>query len=269
MPNVWGKGALRHGTYKRHSVDRDVKFWVGWTAINTFLNSIQNQKGKQVATVAFKVAGRITEALSLRAENFSVTDDLVIVKNYHILKRWKKKDTIIECGRCKTLNDKFTVECSNCHANLVYGGKKHYVTEKVDAIRLPFFFPMNEPLTEELLEVVDQAKKGLLFPSPYSDGTEPYTRSWAYKLIATKQVGTAVGLDHGYNHLLRAYRMSQLGQEKDQPWKRERFSKAQIKTFTGITKDETVEKYTKEVGTYVENYGIELSPEQLGKIMKE
>jgi ribosomal protein L37E len=249
--NVWGKGGIYAGRYKRHSVDRDVRFYVGWKVLGELFDKIQNPEYKKVGLFAFKTAGRITETLGCTKEMFVVDEGqgFVLVRNFPILKRWKAVDKEIVCERCGKVNLKFDVQCSTCGANLLVSGKRRFKTQRVDEIRLPFYIPLKEPYTSDMLPVIQNAEN-YLFPSPYTE--KPYTRQWAWNVI--KEYGKVVGLKSLYNHWFRAQRLTQLGNEYG-------FDRDELKAFSGIKKDETLEKYAKKIATYMHKMGLMNTPQ--------
>jgi ribosomal protein L40E len=170
----------------------------------------------------------------------------ILVRNFPILKRWKAVDKYIICERCGTKSPKFETVCANCSANLLVTGKRHFKTERVPEIRLPFYIPLKEALTADMLTVLERKEdKEILFPSPYTG--KPYTRQWAHNAI--KQYGSLVGLDSLYNHWFRAQRLTQLGNEYGFDWD-------ELKAFSGIKKDETLDKYAKKIATYMHKMGL-------------
>ena len=40
-PNIWGENGLREGEYKRHSVQENVYFFVGWKKIDKLFNAFK------------------------------------------------------------------------------------------------------------------------------------------------------------------------------------------------------------------------------------
>jgi len=245
--NVWGKGGKREGEYHRHSVDRDVRFFVGWKVLTELLEKA-DPRYREVGLFAFKTAGRITETLSLTADMFVIDQraGFVLVRNFPILKRWKAVDKFIICERCGAGSSKFETVCGGCGANLLVTGKRRYKTERVPEKRLPFYIPIKEALTANMLAVLEQRiGNEVLFPSPYTG--KPYTRQWAHNAI--KEYGSVVGLDSLYNHWFRAQRLTQLGNEYG-------FDRDELKAFSGIKKDETLDKYAKKIQTYMKKMGL-------------
>lgn len=251
--NVWGKGGIRVGSYRRHSVDRDVRFFVGWKVLGELLQTVRHERYREVGLFAFKTAGRITETLSCTKDMFVVDEQagFILVRNFPILKRWKAVDKLIVCERCGKQNLKFEVQCVSCGANLLVSGKRRFKTEKVDELRLPFYIPLKEQYSLDMFPVISKANKYLL-PSPYSGSNEPYSRQWAWNAI--KEYGRVVGLPSLYNHWFRAQRLTQLGNEYG-------FDRDELKAFSGIKKDETLDRYAKKIAAYMHKMGLANPPQ--------
>jgi len=270
--NVWGKGGLREGEYHRHSVEQDILSFCGWEKLGNLFEALRkrNDAYADVALTAFKLAGRINEVLPLdgRITKFEIQDEYIAVVNYYILKRYVKlKDKngdplcVVTCKRCETVNDQYSVQCSKCGANLIFAGKRKYQTVKKIETRLPFFIPRDEPFDEEFVRIV-KGKEGLLFPSPDSRRKgKCYSYGWAYDNI--KNFGCVVGLDTLFNHWFRGERLMQLRNEKD-------FDKGQLKDFSGILTDKTLDHYTKSVESYAnKKLRLGISPEDLERYRRE
>jgi len=233
--------------YNRRSVERDVDTFCGWQTLTEIVNTTDRHITQDLIATGFKVAGRISETLQLKKEMFELhpENNQIIVRRFPILKRYKAVDSYIECGRCKEWNNKFDVECGNCGANLIHGGKRHYVTKPLPFYRKPFTFPYDEKLNEFLFRRLEQSDD-LLFVN--LDTGRPYSRQWAYTQI--RPLGEKVGLGHHlYNHWLRAERLSQLGEEYG-------MDELELKGFTAITKSETISRYAKKYKSYAEKMGI-------------
>lgn len=239
------KGYWATHKYSRHSVDRDVEDFVGWEKLTKMFNAIRRPVIRDIAIATFKVAGRITEGLGLRKKMFTITEKEIKISNFYILKRWKSVDVKIICLKCKTINGRYEKECSNCGANLIYGGKKKHITEPIKVKRQPFYMNINEQFSADLIRMVENAKD-LLFPSPYTK-VKPYSRQWVY--LNMRDLGHIVGLDSLYPHWLRAQRLSQLGGER-------KFDELELKLFSGIVKGETLIKYVKKTRSYREKLGL-------------
>ena len=235
-----------------------MKFWIGWKALDELYGKIESQVYRKVGIFAFKLAARITETLNVTAENFTVVPDsnFIFVRDFPILKRWKAIDKVIVCQRCGLRNNKFDVSCSGCGANLVHSGKRKFITERQVIYRQPFFIKLNEPLSQEMASFL-QDKKGPLFPSPYGTG-KAYTRQWAYNVV--KEYGGAVGLDVLYNHWFRSERLMQLVTEY-------KLNKDELKAFTGIIKDETLDHYVKYIQPYTEKFGLHITSEKFTELI--
>jgi hypothetical protein len=238
-------------TYSRHRVDRDIQEFIGWKELGKIFDAIPNETIRDVEVTAFLLAGRITEVLGCYKGMFVIQEDRkrMMVKDYSILKRWKSLDYVVVCKRCNTSNEKFEVICKNCGANLIYGGEKKHKTERVQQKRLPFYFPLNEKCVPFLIKRLDHSTN-LLFPSPLSNGLKPYSRKWAYAVLArNEQLGAIAGLDHLYNHWFRAQRLMQLGNERG-------LDEMELMAFSGIVKSETLSRYSKKVHSYLDKMGI-------------
>ena len=273
--NIWGAAGKYAGQYKRHAVDKDVDYFIGWKKLDElfcafktrelegFDPKVKREQHKycDVVVVAFKLATRITEALQTRAEWFTVfkDDGLIMVKDFPILKRWKALDKSIKCGRCGHINDKFEGVCVQCGANLLIAGKKVFETKHLDAFRRKFFIKINEKYSDKLIEIIEEKKTGLLFPSPdcRREG-RPYTRGWAYSFV--KNYGEVVGMDKLYNHYFRAQRLMLLNIEMG-------YTRDDLKMFTGIIEDKTLDHYIKNVQSYVNKLIPNISTERLAEMM--
>jgi len=252
------EGHWKTHKYYRHSVDSDVQEFVGWNRLKQLFDAMPNLTIRDVEVAAFLTAARITEALALRKNMFMIQPEKrqIAVKDFVILKRWRKVDMTIICRKCDMENGKYEVVCEKCGANLIYAGKKKFVTEKVEKKRLTFYIPLNEAFIDLLINRVKDSKDWL-FPSPYTG--RPYTRQWAYSLI--KPLGDLVGLKSAdpkkegepnlYNHWFRAQRLMQLGNEYG-------FDEMELKAFSGIVKIETLSKYAKKVKSYKGKMGLDV-----------
>jgi hypothetical protein len=277
MPNLWGKGGIYEGKYKRHSVDHDVNFFIGWNKLEELFDAFETRKLEgfehytkhhkycDVGLVAFKVAGRITEALRTRAEWFTIYEHerVIVVRDYPILKRYKAVDVEIKCKRCKVINNKYETACTACGANLITAGTKHYTTVPVIEYRQPFFIKIDEMYSDRLIELIKNTQSGLLFPSPDKRRKDmPYTRAWAYNFV--KNYGKVVNLDNLYNHYFRAQRLMQLRVEAG-------FTKEDLKMFTAIKSDKTLDHYIKDIQSYTRKLlnGVDIPPEIFAKMVEK
>ena len=238
-------------TYTRHGVDRDVQEFIGWKKLGQVFDAMPNENIRDVEVTAFLLAGRITEVLGCYKGMFEIQEDRnrIMVKDYDVLKRWKSLDYVVVCKRCETVNDKFEVVCKNCGANLIYGGEKKHKTEKLEYKRLPFYFSLKEKPVSMLINRIERSDH-LLFPSPFYAGKRPYSRKWAWAILArNKQLVSITGLDHVYNHYFRAQRLMQLGNELG-------LDEMELMAFSGILKSETLRRYSKKVHSYLDKMGI-------------
>jgi len=70
---------------------------------------------------------------------------------------------------------------------------------------------------------------------------------------SAREYGSVVVLDSLYNHWFRAQRLTQLGNEYG-------FDRDELKAFSGIKKDETLDKYAKKIQTYMKKMGLSNMP---------
>lgn len=239
-------------------MDNDITEFIGWDKLNDLFRAMPNETIRDVQIASFLMAARITETLNSTKNMFNIALDegYIEVKDFVVLKRWRKVDTVIICGRCQKVNDKFETQCIQCGANLVYGGHKKYITEKLEKKRLPFYIPLSERFVPLFIKRI-QSSNLWLFPSPYT--SRPYTRQWAYTMI--KPLGNLVGLKsmnpkrrneaNLYNHWFRGQRLMQLGNEYG-------FDEMELKAFSGIVKSETLSRYVKKIRSYRIKMGLKL-----------
>ena len=244
LPSVWTKE-----TYSRLSVDRDVKQWCGWNNLKRYFTEIKNPLTRDVAVVEFSLMARVNEALSATSSLFRVEDSSILVTGLVLEKRWRKKGVELMCGECGSINQARAVQCASCGANLLVLGKKHFITEKIETVRIPFWFPKKEPQTKWL---IDRLKKhdGLLFPE--LQGNNPrYGRRTAYNLLreTDRLAQKYLGVPHAWNHLFVALRGHCLGEEYD-------MDEIELKNFSSRVKSETVGKYVKKRLSYQRKMGI-------------
>lgn len=251
---MWGIGGSHAGQYHRHSVDRDIKGFLGWTNLQKLIGALETRsiEYRDVGITAFLCAGRITETLRSQKGMFRIFNKFIVVDEFPLLKHWKKKDVTLICTRCGTENLKYEALCTSCNANLVFSARKKWETEKLDVKRNRFFIPRTNKLTDVLANRIEQSED-ILFPSPYKR-KGPYSRQWAYNII--KDFGDIVGLDGLYNHWFKAQRLMQLGNEDG-------FDEAELKAFSGIMKSETLSKYVKKIESYTKKMGLEIDPKLL------
>jgi len=266
----WGKldGNGEHiHPYVRHSVEKDVLSFCGWDNLENLFQRLdwRNSVMRDVGIIAFKMAGRINEILPLDNTKtvFDVQPKYIAVINFYILKRYdkilnreKKPIYHITCGRCGTENDMYEVACTKCNANLIHGGKKHFKTKPRIDTRQPFFIPRDEPFDKEFVRIITE-RKGLLFPSDDERRMgKPFSYGWAYHHIT--KIKLAENEMAWWNHRLRGERLMQL---------RERgFDSGELKNFSAILSDKTLEHYTKGIMTYANNkLNIGITPNELAE----
>lgn len=219
--SIWGINSTLKRKLERHSVERDVRSFIGWNKLNEIIDAAKNighngvRNAGFVATL-FECGGRVSETLMLKPSMFSVLKGcqpkLIMVENMPLLKRYKKLSDF--------LDDK---------------GHKHYKTERINATR-DFSFRVDEPLVKPMADWIIHAldnRLELLFPSPYTE--KPLTRKWAYQLI--DKIGSRVGLEL-YPHWFRSQRASQMASEYD-------FREASLLEWFMWEKWETAKKYAK------------------------
>jgi len=194
---------------------------------------------------AFATCGRINEVLPLTHQNFTVSPGFIEVHDMLLSKRWKKEDTTIECMRCHTMNEKFEPVCTNCGANLVFAGKKHYKTCKVDALRKPFRFPRSELTTPYVLRRL-HVEHAFLFQNPNTG--KPITDRCA--LTHLTKIGQKMRIPLGlWNHRFRSERLKQLVEDYH-------FSKEDLKQYSGIVEDSTLDMYAGTTEPYEKKMGL-------------
>ena len=246
MPSVWTKG-----NYKRLSVERDLLQWCGWKQWQTFLRAIPNPLTRDVIATEFSVMGRVTEALTAHTKMFKIKADHILVSGLALEKRWRKISVQLQCRECNFVNEPRAVQCAGCGANLLVLGKKHYVTEKLNTVRIPFWFPIKEPQTTYLIDRIN-THDGLLFPELNIEGQHRENgRKIAYTLM--RQIDPLakeyLGVPHCWNHLFVAERGHCLGEEYD-------MDELEIKSFSSRVKSETVSKYVKKRLSYRRKMGL-------------
>jgi hypothetical protein len=247
MPKIWKKGE-----YKRLSVDRDFLAWCGWPKFSELLSQIETPLTRDLVVTAFSTMGRINEVLSLRSEMFDVNSNRILVTGMPVEKRWKKLGTELICTRCKQISNIYETVCKNCGANLIASGKKHFLTEKIKMVRIPFWFPAKEPQTPLLIDRI-KIHEGLLFPElNRPDRGERYGRSMSYIRMREidEPVKTILKVPHAWNHLWVAVRGHCIGEEYD-------MDLLEIQNFSTRVKAETVGKYVKKRLSYAHKMGIE------------
>lgn len=155
MSDYW----LQH-KYYRLSVKDFVEEFCGWTALKELVNFAAPDRDRAFFCALFSTGGRVSEVLSLKAENFSIVEDekLMIVRNMRLVKRYKKLSEYMDAE-----------------------GHHRWTTELTPKTRKTFPIFLGEPLAQIFYSYL-QNKEGLLFPSPYIID-RPLSRFWAYKLV--------------------------------------------------------------------------------------
>lgn len=198
---VWNRPERR---YRRHSVERDVQEFVGWSTMMRLIEIPRSLFLRGLVSALFLTGGRISEVLSLRKENFVYpqNEGIILVKGKRLVKRYRKIDAYVECRNCGSRNERWNKACVNCGLDLVKFGRNRWVTEKINAVRIPFPISMSEPYAPYLLRYVAHVED-YLFLNPYTQ--KPYTRSWAYSQVRElgKQIVPPMEL---YGHWFRAQR---------------------------------------------------------------
>lgn len=246
---IWKKGE-----YHRLSVDRDLLAWCGWPKFSQLLSQIPNPETRDLVVAAFSTMGRINEVLQLRSEMFDTNPNRVLVTGMPVEKRWKKLGTQLICTRCQQVSNVYETVCPKCQANLLASGRKHFLTEKIKMVRIPFWFPTKEPQTPFLLDRIN-SHKGLLFPDLNKlDRSERYGRSMAYIRMREidEPVKTILKVPHAWNHLWVAVRGHCIGEEYD-------MDLLEIQNFSTRVKAETVSKYVKKRLSYAHKMHINVS----------
>lgn len=235
---------------------------MGWQTLTKILHlaeqirtTLPQKMLAYLIAVSFAGAFRINEALVLKKENFTIKQKSVEVKGALLSKRWKKKDTVIICRRCGEENEKFEVICQKCGANLIMGGgRKRYVTEKVDAVRGTFEFPRREITTDYILECLENTRTEFLFENPFLH--QPVSDSWALWHLAGKNNMNNLTLKIGFdlwNHRFRAERLTQLGMPRPVGYE---FDEGELHAFSNIVESKTLRRYVKKKANYMQKMGI-------------
>jgi len=230
------------GEYSRHSVEKEVLNWMGWTKLLTLIKCAEdlptNFDDKLVfadgLAVGFATAGRINEWTRLKTSNFYEYDNYFEVKDMIVEKRYKKVDHVILCRRCLVENQKFEVICVKCGANLIYAGRRKWKTTPVAMTRIPFKFPKTEPTTvyvQRRLALAKQKGWSNLFHNPATD--KPITDVCFYEHFVL--AGERAGMEM-WPHRQRAERCKQLSEEYES-------TKDDLKRFTMIITDKTLAIY--------------------------
>lgn len=248
---VWSKRP-----YHRRSVERKVFRFMGWDRLLNIIRALEKEPTSfddqlvfaDYCAVAFATAGRISEVLKLKPENFIEREDHFEVVNMFVHKRYEKVAYQILCKRCKTLNEPFEVICRSCGANLVMGGgERKWITRPIKMFRKPFKIPKKEATTKFLirrLQIAEENGYPYLFYNPYKK--RPITDSCIYTHFTN--VGKIVGIEL-WPHRLRAERCKQLVEEYG-------FTRDDLKEFTMIIAEKTLDVYAGTSVPYERKMGI-------------
>lgn len=242
-------------TYQRHSVEREVLRFMGWQNLVKMIKVAEKSATSfadkllfaDALAIGFATAGRVSAWSRLKHENFVEHPDYFEVRDMLLFKRYKKLDHVIVCRRCGLENPKFEVVCKKCGANLVYGGRKKWKTMPLSMVRFPFKFPKDEATTPYILRRLSIAKSEgypYLFYNPRTK--KSITPTCFYDHFV--EVGEKVGLDM-WPHRERAERCKQLREEYE-------FTKDDLKRFTMIVADKTLDVYAGTSVPYEKKMGI-------------
>jgi len=84
-------GYWRGHKYKRHSVERDVEEFAGWSLLNKMVKKARARDAAFIAT-AFETGGRVTEVRMLERKNFDLENPKVIlVRDMRVVKRFHRQ----------------------------------------------------------------------------------------------------------------------------------------------------------------------------------
>lgn len=158
-------GYWKDHEYFRRSVIKDIKGFVGWKELKQLSKKLKNNRDKALLYATYTTGGRISEVVQLKPENFNSQKNTVIINDMPLQKKYKKTGSWIESVETKPDNELDRLYIENKETGM--WERKRYNTQKIDAIRNPFAFPINEPFVEDLLSWVDKSDR-YLFPG-YKD----------------------------------------------------------------------------------------------------
>ena len=148
-----------HGTYVRHSVDRDVLEFEGWEALLARYDRIKREVDYELAQVyaaAFLTGGRIGETLGLTADMFTQKTEQVQLVDNRVIERPVLEVKGMPLEKRYTKKSHYTMKVRELPANNTrrlfettpdsegFYTRKRFVTEKVYARRKPFDVPIDE-----------------------------------------------------------------------------------------------------------------------------
>lgn len=246
------------GEYHRHSVEREVLRFMGWPRLLDLIKSAEDLPTDfddrlvfaDGIAVGFATAGRISEWNLLKTENFVEYSTHYEVIEMEVHKRYRKLDHILVCLRCKQETDKFETICSKCGANLIHSAKKKWKTQKISMFRIPFKIPKTEATTDYIsrrLHFADKNNQSYLFFNPKAG--KPISAKCLYDHLV--MAGEKIGLEM-WPHRGRAERCKQLREEYE-------FTKDDLRRFTMIVADKTLEIYAGTSLPYERKMGIKIA----------
>lgn len=138
MSDYW----LQH-KYYRLSVKDFVEEFCGWTALKELVDLAAPDRDRAFFSALFSTGGRVSEVLSLKAENFSIVEDekLMIIRNMRLVKRYKKLSEYMDAE-----------------------GHHRWTTELTPKTRKTFPIFLGEPLAQILFLSAKQGRTA--FPKP-------------------------------------------------------------------------------------------------------
>jgi integrase len=225
--------------YQRHSVEKDVKTFCGWSILLKLVEACKKPIEKALISFLFETGGRVSEVLSLTIDMFSLNEEtdppIVIISGMPLRKRYRKIAEYFQCVNCESVvkRDKTCSECGSIEL------KRRFKTELKAEVRHDFSIRTDEPLAQimlqhlkEVIETYNLKKAKLerkckrekrkpkseevvyieyskyLFLNPHT--MKPFSRKWSYNVL--RRAGEGVG-EYFYNHRLRSERASHLGQK--------------------------------------------------------
>jgi hypothetical protein len=241
--------------YRRHSVKNEVLRFMGWDTLLKLIRIAEdlptsfddNLVFADGLAIGFATAGRISEWIRLKSNNFFISDNYIEIKGMEVHKRYKKVEHSILCLNCKRENPKFQVICQNCGANLIYGGKRKWKTHSIQMVRKPFKFPIKEPIVPYIkrrLAYAKDRKYPYLFYNP--DRNRPISAKCFYDHFVL--AGEKIGLEM-WPHRERAERCKQLVEEYG-------CTKDDLREFTMIVADATLNIYAGTSVPYEKKMGL-------------
>jgi len=241
---------------RRRTLD-EIEGFVGWHVIialaeeamktpyykHSILPNIESRReylrrrDRALISALFLTGGRVSEVLMLRVENFHVEEEFIWVEGMPLLKRYELKKELVDERATPPPKE----EAKNWRWNPEKGVFEKWVIEgSIPKVveRPPFPIPRWEPLTDILLEWIEQSEEKWLFPTPLSTrraespGVQVWletrfslkTRPWispqrTYQIVNNlgRRIGLIIGdrskgqkLEGIWDHWFRSQRASQL-----------------------------------------------------------